>query len=409
MSVLICMILISCENKRSSSKISEELNHELLSLSESGSIKGFSVAIVNDTEVLYQNGFGFEDVENNKSYSAQTIQNIGSVSKVIIGIALLKAQELGKLNLNDPINNYLPYEVYNPLYPNEEITLKHLANHKSSIRDKKFYHEKVYVLKEGQEFNEIKDLEGVFNSSESLISMKDFLKKLLSKDGEWYSRERFAQFIPGEKFSYSNVGAALAAHVLEIATGESYPDFTQKYIFDPLNMTSTGWSFETIDFSRHSNLYYHDGIKLPFYRLQSYPDGGLLTSSSDLALLLRELIRGQSEMGTLLKKDSYLKLFGEETSFNASSDSLKNENPVLSVKYDTCLFMGRTASGYYGHTGGDPGIVCLMFFNSKNKLGRILIVNTHIDGSEEKILTELWDIWGKLDEYKMKLNELKSW
>ena len=400
------MLIISCENK--TSKISEELTHELLSLSETGSIKGFSVAIVNDTKVLYQRGFGLSDMENNKPYSSQTIQNIGSVSKVIIGIALLKAQELGELNLNEPINNYLPYNVYNPSFPSEEITLKHLANHSSSITDTKFYHENVYILKEGEEFNKIKELEGVFNPSNSLISMEKFLKKLLSEDGEWYSNERFTQNAPGEKFTYSNVGAALAAHIIEIATGESYPDFTQKYIFEPLKMTSTGWSFETTDFSNHSKLYSYNGIELPFYRLQSYPDGGLLTSSNDLALLLRELIRGQSSMGTLLKRESYLKLYGDKTTFN-ESDSIKDVNPVLSVKYDSCLFMGRTSTGYFGHTGGDPGIVCLMFFNSYNKIGRILIVNTHIDGSEEEILNELWDIWAKLEEYKVKFNDPKSW
>ena len=53
-----------------------------------------------------------------------TIQNVASVSKTIVGIALLKAQELGKLKLDEPINKYLPFKVFNPKFPNENITIR---------------------------------------------------------------------------------------------------------------------------------------------------------------------------------------------------------------------------------------------------------------------------------------------
>lgn len=401
---LLLLTLLSCKNEnKTDNKISKTLTSELIKISKDGPIKGFSVAIVNNKKVLYQKGFGFSDVVNNKAYTSQSIQNIGSVSKVIIGLSLLKAQEMNLLNLNDPINNYLDFDVFNPVFPNEKITIKQLTNHTSSIIDAKFYDENVYVLKEDIKVNTIKEIEGLFNPTNSHMPMESFLKKILSKNGKWYLKEAFTKFKPGERFTYSNTGAALAAHILEKASGESYSDFTKKHIFQPLAMSSSGWSFETIDFSKHSKLYFNNQ-ELPFYKLQSYPDGGLLTSTSDLAKLLKELINGQSNGGRLLKKESYKKLFGDKITIQLN-DSIAKENPAMSVKYDANIFMGKTPTGYFGHTGGDPGIVSLMFFDSKNNIGRILTVNTQVDGSNEKAMNELWTIWNKLEDYKLKLSQ----
>ncbi|MBD0402627.1 serine hydrolase [Flammeovirga sp. EKP202] len=399
--ILLLFSFISCKSKKTDNETTKALTNELQKISETGLIKGFSVAIVDDKDVLYQRGFGYSNEEKKTPYTTQTIQNIGSVSKVVIGLSLLKAQELGMLHFNDPINKYLPFKVFNPAFPGEVITIKHLANHTSSILDTKFYDENVYVLKEDTDSVENEQLKGAFQPADTYIPMPEFLKKLLSEEGDWYLKEGFAEFKPGENFAYSNVGAALAAYILEIASGQSYPEFTKQYIFEPLKMSSSGWSFETVDLSKHSTLYFGEN-ELPLYRLQSYPDGGLLTSANDLALLLKELIKGQSSKGSLLQPESYEALFGKRTIVQLA-DTVKKENPVFSVKYDSNLFMGSTSSGFYGHTGGDPGIVSLFFFDADRKVGRLIIVNTHIDGSKEAVLNELWTIWEKLDEYKVKL------
>jgi CubicO group peptidase (beta-lactamase class C family) len=67
-----------------------------------------------------------------------------------VGIALLKAQELGKLNLDDPIQKYLPFKVVNPNFSQIPITIRHLATHTSSILDNEFYLSKNYFLKPNQ-------------------------------------------------------------------------------------------------------------------------------------------------------------------------------------------------------------------------------------------------------------------
>lgn len=126
--------------------VKDSLTNELKSIAASGPIHGFGVAIVNADGVVYSEGFGYADVAAQKPYTAHTIQNIGSVSKTLIGIALLKAQELGKLQLDDPVNDYLPFQVVNPFYPETPITIRQLSTHTSTILDTDFYNEKSYMI-----------------------------------------------------------------------------------------------------------------------------------------------------------------------------------------------------------------------------------------------------------------------
>ena len=86
--------------------ITNRLTNDLEEIYSQGHIVGFSVAIVNQEGILFNKGFGYADKQENKKYTENTLQNIGSISKTFIGVALLKAQELGKLDIDDPINKY---------------------------------------------------------------------------------------------------------------------------------------------------------------------------------------------------------------------------------------------------------------------------------------------------------------
>lgn len=68
-----------------------------------------------------------------KPYTIHTEQPITSISKTLLSVALMKAQEMGKLHLNGNINDYLPFKIFNPNFPNENITIQQLANHMSVI------------------------------------------------------------------------------------------------------------------------------------------------------------------------------------------------------------------------------------------------------------------------------------
>lgn len=409
--LLAIITLISCKPKETSNEQSivetyrDSLSQELIEIHKEGHINGFSVAIVNQHEVLYQAGIGYSNLNSKESYTENTIQNIGSVSKTFIGIALLKAQEMGKLSLDDPINKHLPFQVYNPSYPKEEITLRHLATHTSTILDTDYYDEKSYILKDPVEVpDSIVALSETFNPPTSNMPLISFLEKLLSEKGEWYEEQGFLKNKPGEIFEYSNVGSTLAAAVLEIATGESFNVFATKHILKPLNMSSSGWSFDDIDISKHSTLYARPKVELPHYSLITYPDGGLITSISDMAKYLSELIKGYAGNGTILSNTSYNELFKEQLTAESFPD--RDDEDAYDDEYNTGIFMGFTPKGYIGHTGGDPGIATFMFFKPKSKTGKIIMINTSVRGSAG--VKEFYDVWYTLDEYENRMNLQKT-
>jgi CubicO group peptidase (beta-lactamase class C family) len=399
--------LTSCKNGSQkeiteTEKQKDSLTTEINDISKNGIFNGFAVSIVNDKGTLYQKGFGFSDIKTQKQYTDSTIQNIGSISKTFVGLALLKAQELGKLKLDDPINKYLPFKVFNPNFPNIDITIRHLATHTSTIVDNEFYLTKNYFLKENQDLigmNLVFDETQVFNPKDSVVSMEIFLSNLLTEKGKWNNKETFSKDKSGEIYEYSNIGTTLAAFVIEKATGETFDKFTAKHIMKPLKMNASGWHFEDINFNNYSKLYENPKTVLPFYSMVSYPDGNFITSINDLSLYLTELIKGYNGNGTILSKESFKEYFRPQLEGKNFID--RNDKNPFSESYNVGIFMGFGYTGYIGHTGGDPGVGSIMFFDPKNNIGRILIINTSFF---DKIGNDtFYGIWDKLEKYQTKL------
>lgn len=405
--LLTIIIFNACKAKKKFKKdaekdittITDSLTFELQKLHSKGFINGFGVAIVNQNGTLYSNGFGYANTQTKTNYTMNSIQNIGSVSKTFIGIALLKAQEINLLKLDDPISKYLPFEVKNPYFPETPITIRQLATHTSTILDTDYYNEKSYTLKENEKVSDsLMAISEKFNPPNLTMSLLDFLRNSLSENSEWYEEQGFLKNRPGEVFEYSNIGASLAAAVLEIATGKSFNQFATEHILKPLNMSSSGWSFDDIDLLKHSTLYENPGTALPYYSLVTYPDGGLITSSSDLAKYLTELIKGYSGEGTILRKDSYQELFREQLDAHHFLDR-NDDDDDYDEEYNSGIFMGFTPKGYIGHTGGDPGIATFMFFKPTIKTGKLLMINTSVRNSSSGV-DEFFGIWYTLDKYE---------
>ncbi len=376
----------------------EKLDSTLKEISEIGLIKGYGVAIVSPDNILFAKGYGMADVSNNIPYTSETLQNIGSVSKTFIGIALMKAQEMGKLKLDDPISKYLDFDVVNPFYPDEPIKIWHLATHTSSIKDTRLYEKKAYYVLDENDLglDVLKKQSEDFLSPKTKVALALYLENFLSKKGSWYAKKNYHKKKPGSTFRYSNVGAALAANVIEKATGVPYDQFTSKHILSALNMNASGWAYDKIDTSKHSILYADDGRPLPKYALVTYPDGGLITSLNDFSNYLSELMKGYYDKGTLLETNSYKTFFEQRLEIK---ESPKKTGSRYDDEFNSGIFMGFTPVGYVGHSGSDPGVVTLMFFDPKLKLGHILMLNssTNSDSREKQLAPILKAIHEYLD------------
>lgn len=398
--LLFSILLFSCQQKRTINTASEKdytsindtLTKNLKQAFQKDAITGFSVAVVNEKGLNYDKGFGFADIEHRKPYTSKTVQNIASISKTLIGISLLKAQELGKLNINDPINKYLPFKIVNPNYPDIPILIKHLAYHTSSITDLDEIYAKSYVLTK----NEHADNEGVydyFNKPETNISLVSFIQNSLTQNGKWYTKNSFSNTKPGEKRDYSNIAAALCALVIESATGQDYRSFTQENIIKPLRMNSSGWLSKDIDLTMRSRLFANKEKMIAEYSLITYADGGFLTSSHDLGLFLSELIKGYEGNGILLNKESYQKLF-EKQKFLIDK---KSEEYGIFIEFRDGFL--NTKEDLIGHNGSDPGVFTAMYFNPNTKIGKIVLVNTDTDFTD-KVWPEIEEIWKTLSKYE---------
>lgn len=399
-------IFISCKQEtpkevipeKDFSVVRDSLTTALQKANKDGELVGFSVAIIDKEGILYNEGFGHADSKNQKAYQTNTIQNIGSISKTLIGISLFKAQELGKLQLDDPINNYLPFEVVNPNYPDTPITLRQLATHTSSISDYEENYLKGFILEK-----EVLDDDEVpfthFQKPDKRIPLLDFLEANFSKTGTWYTPEMFSKNKPGSTFEYSNFGADLCALVIQQATEMRYKDFTQTYIFDPLQMQNSGWAIKDIDDSKRSKFYLFKDQKIADYTCITYPDGGLFTSSEDLSKYLSELINGYQGKGTLLTSENYTEFFKKH--FDTKINESGRINVGTFVEYNND-FIGSTDL-LIGHNGSDLGSLAMMYFNPKTNIGKILMINTDVDYKEEVVVPYIKDVWNTIIAYENKL------
>jgi len=282
----------------------DSLHEEMTLLAATDQVPGFAVALVTADGPVYERGFGYADLATKRPYTPQTTQNIGSISKTFIGVSLLQAEQEGLLSLEDPINQYLPFQVTHPRYPNQPILLKHLANHTAGISDDKNY-DYAYTLLEPATIARGEVSKGEYKEFRAVqqnepYTLEAFLHRFFTPGGRFYHKKNFTKAAPGAVYKYSNVGAALAAYVLERATKTPFPEWTEQHLFQPLKMTNTAWRPDQVN-DRMTH-YFANRKPMPNYLLATYPDGGLWTSIHQLGLWCSAAIGGMEKGNDILSE-----------------------------------------------------------------------------------------------------------
>jgi len=158
---LLALVVLACTfflyvSRDTTNATTENIDQILGEAAKLNRLGGFAVSVFSPDSIYFSGGFGYQDVEKKIPYTKNTIQRIGSVSKTTIGIALLKAQEMGLLKLTDPINEHLPFKVSNPHFPDVPITIEHLTTHTSSMGYNEPVVESLYV-KDANKKESLKD------------------------------------------------------------------------------------------------------------------------------------------------------------------------------------------------------------------------------------------------------------
>jgi CubicO group peptidase (beta-lactamase class C family) len=175
---------------------------------------GLALAVAATGTIAHAAGYGVADMASGRPIAPETIFHLASCGKQFTALGILILAEERKLGLEDPIGKHLPALAgFGP-----GVTLRRLLNHTSGIRD--FYDEDGIdeVLARWER-----------PTNANVISLcADFGCPML-EDG----------IKPGDTFSYGNTGYDFLGAVIERVSGQSYHDFFQRRVFDPLAMKDT--------------------------------------------------------------------------------------------------------------------------------------------------------------------------
>jgi CubicO group peptidase (beta-lactamase class C family) len=336
-------------------------------------LPSLSACIIKDDEVLWSNSYGFYNLEKRKLATENTVYNIGSISKTITGTALMQLWEQDLFELDEDVNNYLPFNLRNPYFPDDPITFRMLLSHTSSLN------------------SEIGD-DGIkyyfwFNfSGDPPFSFypNPWLKEHLLPGGKWYFPDRWSSRCrPGHYAMYANINFDLVAYLVEIISGESFLEYCNEHIFSPLEMYNTSFNLSVLDIEHvaipyhwHNSEYlylnelsYYLGDYTPpdkYWRLHCYPVGGLYTTVSDLSHFFIAHMNGG------IWKD--VRILEEET-----INEMHQIQPGNKIGYGLAWQTGYIAPDidviFSGHSGGNAGVHCWMFFIPYDNIGVIYFTN----------------------------------
>lgn len=241
---------------------------------------GAVVTVVKDGEIFFAKGYGYADYEARKKVDPErTLFRIGSVTKLFVWTSVMQLVEEGVLDLDTDINEYLSgFQI--PDTFEEPITLKHVMTHSAGFED--------YVV-------------GLFGTTE-----KDRrpIAELLAEQVPARVRP------PGEVSSYSNHATAMAALIVEEASGMPWKDFVRERILDPLGMEY--FSFDQPlpdDLAEHMSKGYTYGggefKEKDFEFVPLYPVGAASGSGTAMAkFMMAHLQLGQYGEGRILQEET---------------------------------------------------------------------------------------------------------
>lgn len=214
-------------------------------------VTGMSVALVDDGEIVWAQGFGYQDKTQNIPATTNTLYKAGSISKLFAATAIMQLVEQGKVDLDAPIQTYIPE--LKPKYHDKvdmPITLRLIMSHRSGLSSDMFAG--WYSRKPAPYQSEL-----------------DYLNSV------------HAPYAPGAMTAYSNLASDLMGIVIERVTGEQFEDYIDKHIFTLLGMQESTFRNAEVNQQLLSKAYrgHKEHEELP---LRNIPSGNLYSNVMDL-------------------------------------------------------------------------------------------------------------------------------
>ncbi len=273
---------------------------------------GLALAVAVDGKILYSESFGFADLEERVPVWPTTKFRIGSISKPLTATALMQLVEAGKLDLDAPVQKYVPS------FPDKgaPITVRMVAGHLAGIR-----HYKEDEMEIQRHYDNILEALKIFEN-DPLVAP------------------------PGTKFSYSSYGFNLLSAVIESGSGEPFLSYMQQHVFTPMGLVHTTADQNTQIIEQRSRFYElaKDGHQenAPYVdNSYKWAGGGFLSTAEDLV-----------RFGSTVMQPGFLKAGTLKTMFTPQKTKTGEPSP-----YGVGWFIRKSHSGklVYEHSGGSIG------------------------------------------------------
>lgn len=321
-------------------------------------LPGISVGVVSDQDLVWAKGFGFADVNAKKPMSPSTRFRMASHSKVFTATAIMQLREQGKLRLDDPVSNYLPWFNVKPAGDDDgEITIEQLLTHSSGLPREAGDHWTTNRFPTGDE-----------------------IRKLIG--------DRQAAFPPATRWKYSNLAYSIAGMVVEQVSGMSWADYLQQNIFNPLGMSASSVDKPvdglTVGYGRRMP----DGSRaiIPFIDAKGMGAAtGLTSNVEDMAKFVSAQFRKGPRGGRQILSSGSLREMHRVRSLDNSWTS------GTGIGFGVNRYRDKT---YVGHGGGYLGNTTQTTIRLDDKVAVIVLTNTN-DSDPSDIARQLMNTVGE--------------
>jgi CubicO group peptidase (beta-lactamase class C family) len=347
-----------------------ELEAYIQELVDIGIPPGLSLAVVKDGRIIYSKGFGWADRPRGIPAEPETVYHWWSVTKIATAIAVFQLVEKGRLHLDDPVIQHLPFfEVEYPSANCGTVTIRNLLNHSSGLPDPGL-DIITWIHHDG---------EPPFNQTELVKSVLPEYSKLL--------------FEPGDRSEYTNIGYMVLGAVIEEITGETYEDYIRQNILQPLGMNQTDFFYsEAMENEAAGSHPVNNTLTplMPFILDMSYvrdidddhiwlkrvythqtPSTGLIGSVTDAAYLaIAYLNSGELNGKRILSGESVDAMTHDSQIGVKNEDSLDYRRQGLGWR-----IYGKSERWVVTHDGGGIGFVTKIQLYPDENLGIVLFAN----------------------------------
>ena len=251
--------------------VTGELSQQIQAAVAEAGITGLSVALVDDQELVWAEGFGYADKENGIAATPETVYMVASVSKLFTAAAIMQLADQGKIDIDQPVQTYVPAFSINSRFAEAgPITPRTLMDHHSGLP------------------SDITNGMVAYGEDQEALTRSEF-HNLVDE-----IRQAHVTDPPNTAFSYSNLGYSLLGHAVEQVTGRDFSDYMDEAILEPLGMDSSSFTFKP-DMKPRLSKEYLNGEAQEAIWTRDIPAATLRTTVEDLSRFMM-MVFGEGEL-----------------------------------------------------------------------------------------------------------------